>query len=79
MGSFQITPPSGDVRVTWFTVAERWYRDSDGVELFLALNLNEAREPVEVDIWKVDSAPMLRPPTALALQRLPPGEGTGRP
>lgn len=79
MGSFQITPPSGDVRVKCYTVAERWYRDADGVAVSLSLNLNEAHLPVEVDIWKVDSSPMMRPPNAPDLQRWPPGEDTGRP
>lgn len=72
MGSFQITPPYGDVEVAWFSVAERWYRDADGVPVFLALNLNEAREPVEVDVWKVDSTRMLRPPAASDLMPVPP-------
>ena len=79
MGSFQITPTSGDVRVKCYHVAERWYRDADGVSVSLSLNLNEAHLPVEVDIWKVDSSPMMRPPNATDLQRWPPGEDTGRP
>ncbi len=77
MGSFQITPPTGDVSVAWFSAAELWYRDSDGVEVFLALNLNEAREPVEVDIWKADSTAMIRPPAASDLQPLPQGHSVG--
>jgi hypothetical protein len=51
-----------------FGVSERWYRDADGTRVSFALNLNEEGRPYEIDAWKVDSSPLLRPPTASELR-----------
>ncbi len=43
-------------------------RDSDGVELSIALNLDEFGRLFELDVWKVDSSPIITLPPADTLE-----------
>lgn len=38
------------------------FRDSDGVDVIASLNLDDAGNPLELDIWKVDFKPLIRIP-----------------
>lgn len=55
MGSFALVPlPNGGE-----PVAETTYEDDDGVEVRITLFVDENDEPVQVDFWKVDFAPLI--------------------
>lgn len=42
--------------------AEVKFRDSDGMDVIASLNLDEAGQPFELDIWKVDFRPLIQIP-----------------
>lgn len=52
MGSFRFG--AGDNRKLGSGASECHFTDSDGVIVLLALNLDEAGQPFELDSWKVD-------------------------
>lgn len=80
IGSVQLMPPSGDTEIAAFDVVERWYVDTDRVLVSFTINLNDSGEIVELDVWKVDCAPLLRPPKRDELNRSQqPGAHLGRP
>ena len=59
MGSFTLVPSysGGDA------VAEATYEDDDGVEVLITLFVDEAEQPVQVDFWRVDFAPLMSFPS----------------
>jgi hypothetical protein len=40
-------------------IAEATYEDDDGVEVRITVFADQDRQPVEVDFWKADFAPLL--------------------
>ncbi len=71
MGSIRFVPSADGPRR--FGVAELWYRDADGTEVSFALNLDARSWPYEIDAWKVDSSPLVRPPSGSELRAAPSG------
>jgi len=61
MGSFRIGAPEG--RHFGSMASECYFQDSDGVLVMASLNLDQNGAPFEVDIWKVDFAPLQDWPT----------------
>jgi hypothetical protein len=59
MGSFALVllPGGGS------PVGEATYEDDDGVEVRITLFVDENNEPVQVDFWKVDFAPLISFPS----------------
>jgi hypothetical protein len=55
MGSFTLVPSHTGSEA----IAEATYEDHDGVEVRITLFADQDRQPVEVDFWKVDFAPLL--------------------
>ena len=50
------------------SVAEATFEDEDGVPVSAALYVDEAGEPLELDVWKVDFSPLRRWPGAVTLR-----------
>jgi hypothetical protein len=71
MGSIRFIGASEAQRGAHFGVAQRWYRDLDGMLVGFALNLDGERRPWEIDAWKVDGTPLLRPPSVSERQTSP--------
>lgn len=66
MGSFTLLPShtGGDA------VAEATYVDDDGVDVMITLYVDEDQQPVEVDFWKVDFAPLINFPSQNQLENI---------
>ena len=64
MGSLDLWLPSRSSlpRSLGKTVAEYRFKDEDGVDVLVALNLDQNCVPYELDIWKVDFSPLIRIP-----------------
>ncbi len=60
MGSFRLMPHgiSDENRLYGRTVSEYQFVDDDGVTVLASLNVDEAGELFEVDIWKTDFSPL---------------------
>jgi hypothetical protein len=71
MGSLRFASPTHDPRLG-STPAECRFVDADGVPVYAQLNLDQAGELFELDVWKVDFTPLERWPTADLLRDPPP-------
>jgi hypothetical protein len=60
MGSFSVV--SNDERTGVSDCSEAEYTDSDGMQVIIALIVDEDGFPTDVDFWKVDSSPLVRFP-----------------
>ena len=65
MGSFRIG--SHENRMFGAVAAECHFTDSDGVLVLMALNLDEAGQPFELDSWKVDFSKLVAFPAGGAV------------
>jgi hypothetical protein len=56
MGSLRLWPmrDAGIERTFGRCVAEYLYTDTDGVDVLVSLNVDDAGEPFELDIWRTD-------------------------
>jgi len=68
MGSIRFVSESGVRSCSRFGVAQRWYKDSDGVDVIFELNLDDAGEAGEIDAWKVNFSALLRAPQPAELE-----------
>jgi hypothetical protein len=66
MGSFRIGILEG--RHFGGMASECYFQDSDGVLVLASLNLDQNGDPFEVDIWKVDFAPLQSWPTTVEMK-----------
>lgn len=64
MGSVRFVVP-GPQRHRRFgeRIADAEYRDEDGVPILVAINLDDAGELFEIDVWKVDYSPTRKYPS----------------
>lgn len=60
MGSFRILPSGveDEDRLYGQTVSEYEFVDDDGIKVLVSLNVDQAGELFEVDIWKTDFSPL---------------------
>ena len=65
MGSLELlvrgAAPSG--RRFGQRVAELAFKDADGVDVLVSLNLDQSGHPFELDVWKTDLSPVVRFPS----------------
>ncbi len=71
MGSIRFVTESGIRRCSRFSVAQIWYKDSDGVDVNFALNLDDEGRAAEIDAMKVNASALLRPPLPAELEIRP--------
>lgn len=62
MGSLTIAPID-EARVWGQAAAEYVFPDRDGVLVTAVLNLDQNGQPFEIDVWRVDFAPLLQWPS----------------
>lgn len=62
MGSLSIAPLN-ELRKFGSSVASCEFNDSDGVLVSAELYVDQSGVPFEIDVWKVDSSPLLSYPT----------------
>jgi hypothetical protein len=62
MGSLRFVYADHRVRRFGKKIAEAQFTDEDGVPVSAALNLDDAGELLELDIWKADFSPLKRYP-----------------
>jgi hypothetical protein len=67
IGSLLLFPDGriSDDRSLGGTVSELRFKDEDGVEVSVTLNLDQAGAMFEVDSWRVDFRPLIRIPDEL--------------
>lgn len=66
------------LRVYDQTLIEAWFLDDDGVPVSLSLNADQCGDLFELDIWKVDFAPLCRYPLPVELSSKEPDFKTPR-
>ena len=71
MGSIRFRYPDALRRRFGFELATGRYKDSDGVPVNIAFNLDQYGDPYELDFWKVDFSPLLRYPRAQDVKIVP--------
>lgn len=61
MGSLYLHHPSKEARARRFgrIMAELQFTDSDGVEVLVALNVDQDGDPFELDVWKTNFQPLI--------------------
>jgi hypothetical protein len=67
MGSLQLFPTDASTsrqRHLGKEIARGMFKDRDGVDVSVTVNVDDQGELYELDIWKVDSSPLLRWPCA---------------
>jgi hypothetical protein len=64
MGSIRFVAQSKGQAGGRFNVAERFYNDADNVLVSFTLNLDDQGEPWEIDVCRVDSSPLKKPPSS---------------
>jgi hypothetical protein len=65
MGSIRFVVGTENRKHGSFSVAQRIYRDCDGVPVLFTLNLDDHDQPWEIDAWKVDCSPLKQPPSSV--------------
>ena len=67
MGSLELLLPEspGRDRIFGGRVAELQFRDEDGVDVIVSLNVDQDQRPFELDIWKTDFSPLKGIPEGL--------------
>lgn len=65
MGSLRFLPLTSGQRISR-QVAELQFRDVDGVDVIASLSLDEAGQPFELDIWKVNFKPLIQIPEEIS-------------
>jgi hypothetical protein len=65
MGSLRIIGPCGEVAPmgSITRVAELEYKDADGVDVLVSLNVGPSGMPAEIDIWKTNFQGLINFPT----------------
>lgn len=63
MGSLRVVHPDSTARHFGRTVAERWFADVDKVSLSIVVSKDIEGDFFELDIWKVNYAPLCKIPT----------------
>lgn len=63
MGSLRFYYPDQELRSYSRTLVERQFADSDGVPVFVAINVDECGDIYELDVWKVDFSSLKRFPS----------------
>lgn len=61
MGGFEFVGSRSDRRFSE-TISEAIYKDSDGVECIIQLNVDDFGDLMELDIWKTDFSPLVKFP-----------------
>ena len=54
-------------------VCEAEFLDADGMQVSVALNLDQNGDLFELDVWKKDFSPLIRYPASSEIKLLPPG------
>ena len=67
MGSIRFNPDSSERHFSHQFVESR-YTDVDGMEVFIAVNVDERSDLYEIDFWKVDFSPLVAYPTPESLR-----------
>ena len=62
MGSIRFFTSSSGKRVFGKEIAEALFHDADGIPVSVALNLDQFGDLFELDVWKVNFAPLIRYP-----------------
>ena len=72
MGSLRLIPEgvSTNDRSFGSAVSECRFSDSDGVEVLATLYLDRDHRPFEMNVWKIDFAPLVRIPKTLAARSI---------
>ncbi|MBA4163945.1 MAG: hypothetical protein C0510_04835 [Erythrobacter sp.] len=64
MGSYLVVQGDAKPRERVWPFREAKYVDDDGIDVFITLFCNDAKEHVEVAFWKVDFEELIRFPTS---------------
>jgi hypothetical protein len=70
MGSIQFNTDSAGERRMSQCVAEADYVDADGVSVSIAVNIDERGQLFELDLWRVDFAPLAKYPTPTTIRNV---------